>query len=375
MAILARSRAIPCVLGVRTGTAQVSSESLVLVDGTAGYIDTTPPPETRIEAVAHERRTGMPEGPAGTSDGVEVILRANIEFPSDIDSVRESGAMGVGLFRSEYLLSRQGRAPSEDAQLDLYRRLALAVAPHPLTVRTFDLGPEDLSPASPSSPNPALGLRAFRLLSRGSEYFRSQIRALLRAADETAIRILFPFVGGVREAEEILALVEELEGELRASGRAFRRPPLGAMIEIPSAALVAESLGRKFDYLCVGTNDLIQYTLAVDRADPRVGHLYAPFHPAVVRLLGDIVSAARDAKVPLSVCGEMAANREGALLLVGLGYRELSMAPSSIRQVRHALASSDLGDIEEAVEEVTESDLLSAERFAAVLAKLAEAKR
>jgi phosphotransferase system enzyme I (PtsI) len=375
MAILARSRAIPCVLGVRTGTVHVSSESVVLVDGTAGYIDTAPPPETRIEAIPHERRTGLPEGPASTADGVEVILRANIEFPSDIEAVRESGAMGVGLFRSEYLLSRQGRAPSEDAQLELYRRLALALAPHPLTVRTFDLGPEDLSPASPSSPNPALGLRAFRLLSRGSEYFRSQIRALLRAADETAIRILFPFVGGVPEAEEILALVEELEGELHAAGRAFRRPPLGAMIEIPSAALVAESLGRKFDYLCVGTNDLIQYTLAVDRADPRVGHLYAPFHPGVVRLLGDIVSAAREAKVPLSVCGEMAANREGALLLVGLGYRELSMAPSSIRQVRHALASSGLGDIEEAVEEVTESDLLSAERFAVVLARLADAKR
>ena len=375
MAILARSRAIPCVLGVRTGTAQVTSESLVLVDGTAGYIDTHPPKETRVEAVAHdERRSELPEGPARTTDAVEVILRANIEFPSDIDTVRESGAMGVGLFRSEYLLSRQGRAPSEDAQLELYRRLALAVAPHPLTVRTFDLGPEDLSPASPSSPNPALGLRAFRLLSRGSEYFRSQIRALLRAADETAIRILFPFVGGVREADEILALVEELEGELHAAGRAFRRPPLGVMIEIPSAALVAESLGRKFDYLCVGTNDLIQYTLAVDRADPRVGHLYAPFHPGVVRLLGDIVGAARDAKVPLSVCGEMAANREGALLLVGLGYRELSMAPSSIRQVRHALASSNLGEIEKAVDEVTNSDTLSAESFASALARLREGK-
>jgi phosphotransferase system enzyme I (PtsI) len=249
------------------------------------------------------------------------------------------------------------------------------VAPHPLTVRTFDLGPEDLSPASPSSPNPALGLRAFRLLSRGSEYFRSQLRALLRAADETAIRILFPFVGGVVEAEEILALVEELEDELRTSGRAFRRPALGAMIEIPSAALVAGSLGQRFDYLCVGTNDLIQYTLAVDRADPRVGHLYAPFHPAVVRLLGDIVSAAREAKAPLSVCGEMAANREGALLLVGLGYRELSMAPSSIRQVRHALASSDLGDIEKAVGEVRKTDHLSAESFAAGLARLAEATR
>ncbi len=367
MAILARSRGIPCVLGVRTGTKEVSSEAVVLVDGTAGYIDTTPPPETRVEKITEERRTGPPEGPVRTTDGVEVLLRANIEFPSDIQVVRESGAMGVGLFRSEYLLSRQGRAPSEDAQLDLYRRLALTVAPHPLTVRTFDLGPEDLSPASPSSPNPALGLRAFRLLSKGSEYFRPQMRALLRAADETAIRILFPFVGGIRDAEEILAMVGEVEQDLRSAGRAFRRPPLGAMIEIPSAALVARALGQKFDYLCVGTNDLIQYTLAVDRADPRVAHLYAPFHPAVVRLLGEIVNAARDAKVPLSVCGEMAASREGALLLVGLGYRELSMAPSAIRQVRQALASSPLRAVEQAVAMALNSDTLTIESFNAAL--------
>ena len=367
MAILARSRSIPCVLGVRTATAHVASEALVLVDGTAGYLDTQPSPETLIEPIEVSTRDGVPEGPVLTVDRAEIILRANIEFPSDIDAVREAGAMGVGLFRSEYLLSRAGRAPSEDAQLELYRRLALAVAPHPLTVRTFDLGPEDLSPASPSSPNPALGLRAFRLLSRGSEYFRSQIRALLRAADEVAIRILFPFVSGVREADEILALVEELEGELHSSGRAFRRPPLGAMIEIPSAALVAESLGRKLDYLCVGTNDLIQYTLAVDRADPRVGHLYEPFHPGVVRLLGDIVTAAREAKVPLSVCGEMAASREGALLLVGLGYRELSMAPSSIRAVRDALSSARVSEIETVVGQIATSDGLTAQLFASAL--------
>jgi phosphoenolpyruvate-protein phosphotransferase (PTS system enzyme I) len=236
MAILAKSRLIPCVLGVRTATAHVASEAVVLVDGDAGFIDTSPPPSTRIEPLREARRAEKPEGPVHTEDGAEVVLRANIEFPSDIEAVRESGAMGIGLFRSEYLLSRNGRAPSEDTQLEIYRRLALAVAPHPLTVRTFDLGPEDLSPASPSSPNPALGLRAFRLLSRGSEYFRSQIRALLRAADEVAIRILFPFVGGVAEAQEILTLVEELEGELHLAGRAFRRPPLGAMIEIPSAA-------------------------------------------------------------------------------------------------------------------------------------------
>ena len=361
MAILARSRTIPCVLGVRTATAHVASEGLVLVDGDAGFIDTNPPPETWIEPVLESRVAGPPQGPVVTFDRVEIILRANIEFPSDIDTVRDSGAMGVGLFRSEYLLSRQGRAPSEEAQLEIYRRLALAVAPHPLTVRTFDLGPEDLSPASPASPNPALGLRAFRLLSRGGEYFRPQIRALLRAADEVAIRILFPFVGGIKEADEILALVEEIGGELHSSGRAFRRPPLGAMIEIPSAALVAESLGRRFDYLCVGTNDLIQYTLAVDRADPRVGHLYAPFHPGVVRLLGEIVTAARQANVALSVCGELAANREGALLLVGLGYRELSMAPSSIRLVREVLASTRIDELEKAVSQAMTSGSLTAE--------------
>jgi phosphotransferase system enzyme I (PtsI) len=367
MAILARSRGIPCVLGVRTATAHVASEALVLVDGDAGYLDTHPSPETRIEPVPEARQRAPSPGPVFTLDGAEILLRANIEFPTDVDAVRESGAMGVGLFRSEYLLSRQGRAPTEDAQLELYRRLALAVAPHPLTVRTFDLGPEDLSPASPSSPNPALGLRAFRLLSRGSDYFRSQLRALLRAADEATIRILFPFVGGVSEADEILALVVELEAELRSSGRAFRRPPLGAMIEIPSAALVAESLGRRFDYLCVGTNDLIQYTLAVDRADPRVGHLYAPFHPAVVRLLGDIVSAAREAKAPLSVCGEMAASREGALLLVGLGYRELSMAPSSIRLVREALTGVRVDQLGTAVAEATQAGGLTDESFAKAL--------
>ncbi len=369
MAILARSRSIPCVLGVRTATAHVASEALVLVDGTAGFIETNPSPETRIDPVLALPVEGPATGPAHTEDRVEIVLRANIEFPADIGMVRDSGAMGVGLFRSEYLLSRQGRAPAEDAQLEIYRRLALGVAPHPLTVRTFDLGPEDLAPASPSSPNPALGLRAFRLLSRGSEFFRSQIRALLRAADEVAIRILFPFVGGVRETDEILRLVEELEGELHASGRSFRRPPLGAMIEIPSAALVAESLGRKFDYLCVGTNDLIQYTLAVDRADPRVGHLYNPFHPAVVRLLGEIVEAARRAKAPLSVCGEMAASRDGALLLVGLGYRELSMAPTAIGQVRKALAGCRVDQIEAATRMLMSSDALGAEPFVLALAQ------
>lgn len=368
MAILARSRGIPCVLGVRTATAHVASGAPVLVDGDAGVVDTQPSPGTVVAASREPRAAGPFPAPATTADGVEVILRANIEFPGDIDAVRESGAMGVGLFRSEYLLSRHHGAPSEDAQLELYRRLALAVAPHPLTVRVFDLGPEDLSPAGPSSPNPALGLRALRLLSRASAFFRAQLRALLRAADEVAIRILFPFVGGIEEAEEILALVDELEGELHSSGRAFRRPPLGAMIEIPSAALVAGALGERFDYLCVGTNDLIQYTLAVDRADPRVGHLYDPMHPGVVRLLSSIVEAAREARVPLSVCGEMAANPEAALLLVALGYRELSMTPSAIAHVRRTLSVRKAHELESAVAPLLKSRELHARALVEALA-------
>lgn len=350
MAIVARSRGIPCVLGLGAVTAHVASGSRIAVDGGTGVVDTAPgaaeqrPLETdAAPAPAQEAR------PVRTRDGVEIVLRANIEFPGDIDTARASGAMGVGLFRSEYLLLRNTEAPTEDEQLEVYRRAALALAPHPLTVRTFDLSPEDLSPAGPSSPNPALGLRAFRLLSRGGAFFRPQIRALLRAADEVAIRILFPFVAGEADARQILEFVSEVEAELHLEGRPFRRPPLGAMIEIPSAALCAGELGGLFDYLCVGTNDLIQYTLAIDRGDPRVAHLYAPFHRGLVRLLASIAAAARAASCPLSVCGEMAGDAEHALLLVALGYRELSMSPFALKTVRPALARASVGDLEGAL--------------------------
>lgn len=364
MAIVARSRGIPCVLGLRTATAHIDSGQRIVVDGTSGIVDTAPVQGPETEAAGRGRAARPAEaGPVRTRDGHEIILRANIEFPSDIDAVRSFGAMGVGLFRSEYLL-RRGSSPTEDEQVDVYRRLALGLAPHPLTVRTFDLGPEDLSPAGPSSPNPALGLRAFRLLSRGSEFFRPQIRALLRAADEVAIRVLFPFVGGPADADAILEFVEEIEGELHHSGRPFRRPALGAMVEIPSAALSADLLGKRFDFLCVGTNDLIQYTLAVDRGDPRVAHLYSPFHPSLMRLLSSIANAARSASCPLSVCGEMAADPEHAQLLVGLGYRELSMSPYALDCVRQVLSASSVSDLEAAASAAqTEDDRSAVRRF------------
>jgi phosphotransferase system enzyme I (PtsI) len=353
MAIVARSRGIPCVLGLGAATAHVVSGSRIAVDGGSGIVDTAPgeteprAPESGAPPVPIEDAR-----PVRTRDGVEIVLRANIEFPGDIDTARASGAMGVGLFRSEYLLLRNTDAPTEDEQVDVYRRAALALAPHPLTVRTFDLSPEDLSPAGPSSPNPALGLRAFRLLSRGGAFFRPQIRALLRVADEVAIRILFPFVGGEADAREIVEFVSEVEAELHLEGRPFRRPPLGAMIEIPSAALTARELGGLFDYLCVGTNDLIQYTLAIDRGDPRVAHLYAPFHRGLVRLLGAVAAAARDAACPLSVCGEMAGDPDHALLLVALGYRELSMSPFALPAVRAALAAESVEALESGLAEL-----------------------
>jgi phosphotransferase system enzyme I (PtsI) len=376
MAIVARSRGIPSVLGVRTATAHIASGALIVVDGGAGLVSTNVEPGVFPApapggAPAVSGLPAPPASPARTLDGTEVVLRANIEFSGDIEAVRTFGAMGVGLFRSEYLLRRHGSPPSEDEQVEVYRRIALGVAPHPLTVRTFDLAPEDLAPGGPSSPNPALGLRAFRLLSRGGGIFRTQIRALLRVADQTAIRILFPFVGGADDADEILTFVSEVEGEIHLEGRPFRRPPLGAMVEIPSAALAADTLGRRFDFLCVGTNDLIQYTLAIDRGDPRVAHLYAPFHEGFLRLLGAVAEGAQASSCPLSVCGEMAGEPEQARLLVGLGFRELSMSPYALPAVRAALEESRVSELEAAVSAARDARLSGtpADRFRARIAR------
>ncbi|MBI3932019.1 MAG: phosphoenolpyruvate--protein phosphotransferase [Acidobacteria bacterium] len=345
-AILARSLGIPAVVGLRDATRRIPPGALVVVDGARGHVSVEPSaPALEAYRAAQERdrieeqRLKETRGLASvTLDGVGVRLEANAEFPDEAATAILYGAEGIGLFRSEYLLGRSRRWPTEEEQVAVYRGLLEQMTPHPVTVRTWDVGPEELAPGGPSSPNPALGERALRLLRRDPEPFRTQLRALLRAAAHGPLRIMLPFVAGPSDLWMALELIETIRGELRREGQAFREDvPVGLILEIPSAALTADLLARQVAFLSVGTNDLIQYLLAVDRVDPRVSSLYEPLHPAVLRTVRDIVAAGQRHHVPVSVCGEMAADPLQALVLFGLGVRELSMSPASIPRVKAAV--------------------------------------
>jgi phosphotransferase system enzyme I (PtsI) len=352
-AIIARSLGIPAVAGLKGATRQIPPGSLLVVDGTRGELVVDPSGPAldgfreaqqrfRLE---EERLRGTRALPARTLDGVEVRLEANVEFPEEAATAQLHGAEGIGLFRSEYLLGRGLRWPTEEQQLDVYRRLVEQMHPHAVTVRTWDVGLEAFGPAGPSSPNPALGERALRLLRRSPDPFRVQLRALLRAGRYGPVRIMFPFVSGTGDLRLALKLLEEARAELRAEGVDFREDvPVGVNLEVPSAAVVADLLAPEVDFFSVGTNDLIQYLLAVDRTDPRVSSLYEPLHPAVLRTLAQIARAALVHERPLSVCGEMAGHPLEAVLLVGLGYRQLSMAPSAIPRVKAALRAVNAAD-------------------------------
>ncbi len=352
-AIIARSLGIPAVVGLKGATRQIPPGSLLVVDGTRGEV-VVDPSGTALDGfreaqeryrLEEERLRGTRALPARTLDGVEVRLEANVEFPEEAATAQLHGAEGIGLFRSEYLLGRGLRWPSEEQQLDVYRRLVEQMHPHPVTVRTWDVGLEAFGPSGPSSPNPALGERALRLLRRSPDPFRVQLRALLRAGRYGPVRIMFPFVSGTGDLRLALALLDEARAELRAEGIEFREDvPVGVNLEVPSAAVVADLLAPEVDFFSVGTNDLIQYLLAVDRTDPRVSGLYEPLHPAVLRTLAQIARAALVHERPLSVCGEMAGHPMEAVLLVGLGFRELSMAPSAIPRVKAALRAVKAAD-------------------------------
>jgi phosphotransferase system enzyme I (PtsI) len=353
--ILARSFGVPAVVGLRDATRRITPGATVVVDGTRGLVVLEPSApalagfraERERERAEDERLRDLRTLPAVTRDGRAVVLRANVEFPDDAEAAQAHGAEGIGLFRSEYLLGRARDWPSEERQVEVYGRLLARVAPHPVTVRTWDVGLADLALGGPTAANPALGERALRLLPRAPDAFHRQLRALLRAAPQGPLRVLFPFVSGpsdLRLAESLLAAARD---SLAAEGIEHApRIDLGLNLEVPSAALTVDLLARGADFFAIGTNDLVQYVLAADRGDPRVAPHYQPLHPAVLRLLRHVVEAAGRAAIPVSVCGQMAADVLPALLLIGLGVRELSMNPAAIPRVKAAIRAVRADELE-----------------------------
>jgi phosphoenolpyruvate-protein phosphotransferase (PTS system enzyme I) len=351
--ILARSFGIPAVVGLQDACARIPPGATVAVDGTTGTVVVEPeaPALAALRSGQAERRT-RPRAearvlPCVTRDGVRVSLLGNAEFPEEAAHAVEYGAEGIGLFRSEYLLGRTRQWPDEERQYEVYRRMVERIAPHPVTVRTWDVGPEDIMPGGPSRANPALGERALRLMRRAPEPFRVQLRALMRAAVHGPLRVLFPFVTGPSDLRLVLGLIESTREGLRRDGVAFAAAvPMGLMLEVPSAAATADLLAPHVQFFAIGTNDLIQYLLAVDRVDPRVSSLYEPLHPAVLRTIDGVLRVGRQSGTPVSVCGEMAADPLAALLLVGLGVRELSMSPAAIPAVKAAVRAVSAAHLE-----------------------------
>jgi len=355
-AILARSLDVPAVVGLHNASAQIEPGQLIVIDGSASQVILDPTPEelARVARHADDRRPaageGEPRGPAVTADGVAIRLDANIEFPDDLAAARYAGAEGIGLYRSEFLLASELDAVGdEDRQYAIYRDILEAMAPGWVTVRTFDIDEDQLAarrarhalvPGWETDETRASrqGLRGLRLSLMRPELFRIQLRALLRAASHGHLRIMFPFVSSVAQLRAARVMVGEAAADLARRGAAPPRVAIGVTIEIPAAAYTADLLAREVDFFAIGTNDLIQYCLAVDRADERVSQLYEPLHPAILRMIVTVRRAAARHRIPVSVCGEMASDPALLALLVGLGLTEFSMTPGAIPVARQMLA-------------------------------------
>ncbi|PLX95602.1 MAG: phosphoenolpyruvate--protein phosphotransferase [Desulfuromonas sp.] len=347
-AILARSLGIPAVVGLETVTTLIPPGSQVVVDGGNGTLIVNPEEETLQEYRGRqslyrdlEAQLGAyRELPAQSLDGERIGLFCNLELPDEIDLVRRHGAEGIGLFRTEFLFMRRNTPPDEEEQFRIYRQAVEGMAPHPVTLRTLDVGGDKFVPEFNLSDeaNPAMGLRAVRFSLRERRLFRQQLRAMLRASAFGNARILFPMITGVCEWRQCREILDEVRQELVAEGAPMAdKVPAGVMIETPAAALIADLLAHEADFFSVGTNDLIQYCLAVDRGNEHVAYLYDPTHPAILRALLNIGAAARDAGIPACVCGEMASEPLYALVLLALGFNELSMHASGIPHVKRLL--------------------------------------
>jgi phosphotransferase system enzyme I (PtsI) len=363
-AIVARSLAIPAIVGLHHARQTISEGELLIVDGERGLLVVNPDPlvlaeyrERQAELKAERQRLKrLKKTPAMTLDGMPIELYANIELPQDVAQVLDAGAEGVGLFRSEFMFLNRKDLPSEEEQFDAYRQVAEGMKGKPVVLRTLDIGADKAmngGEGAHTMPNPAMGLRAIRFCLAEPQMFLTQLRAILRASHYGTVRILLPMVAHAHEIDQTLALISQAKQQLEERAQPYDRAvQVGGMIEIPAAALALPIFMRRLHFLSIGTNDLIQYTLAIDRTDDAVAHLYDPLHPAVLTLVAGTIQTATRGGMPIAVCGEMAGDLQLTRLLLGLGLRNFSMHPSQLLPIKERILRTNLAEVQPAAQRV-----------------------
>ena len=380
-AIVARSLNVPAVVATHNGRGLIRENELLIVDGGRNVVIVDPDQSVLSEyrvrqselELERQKLRRLRTTPARTLDGEAIELHANIELPEDLEQAVENGATGVGLFRSEFLFLNRAGLPSEDEQFEAYRAVAAGMKGSPVTIRTFDLGAdknkEGLDGLTRVAPNPALGLRAVRFSLAEPRIFLTQLRAILRATQYGKVKILIPMLCSVGEIDQTLAMITQAKQSLRDQGVSFDPAvEIGGMIEIPAAVLSIGAFTNRLDFLSIGTNDLIQYTLAVDRADDAVSQLYDPLHPAVLKLLWLAIASARKAQVPVAVCGEMAGDLQFTRMLLGMGLTNFSMHPAHLLTIKQRVLGSDAVMAKRIVDRMRRSD--EPEKLASLLERL-----
>ena len=384
-AIVARSLAIPALVDMKHARPLIQDDDLLILDGARGVLIVDPDErileEYRLRrserAIERNKLKRLKGARARTLDGIDTSLMANIELPQDVEQAREVGADGVGLFRTEFLFMNRDDLPDEEEQFEAYRSVVKGMLGKPVTIRTLDIGADKQARALQNTPgaverssiNPALGLRAIRFCLAEPLIFLTQLRAILRAAHHGPIRMLIPMLAHAREIQQTLALIEQAKEQLRSSRHKFDEDiEVGGMIEIPAAALALGPFLSQLDFISIGTNDLIQYTLAIDRADGAVAHLYDPLHPAVLRLISHTIQTSIKAEIPVTVCGEMAGDPALTALLLGMGLRQFSMHPAQMLEVKQQVVKADCEQLAGRVARVLKSD--DSERIKDMVEKL-----